>query len=91
MISYKQKLGLKASDVALTYFCLKSFSEVLCEYSKLPTTQQEYQDVQALLEMADQPGKKTTFVSIHFVSFLIRANQSLTNILSSQNGLLWRK
>jgi hypothetical protein len=88
MISYKQNLGLKASDVTLTDSCLNPFSEVLCEYSKLPTTQQEYQDVQALLEMADQPGKKTTFVSIHSVSFLIRANQSLTNILSSQNGLL---
>ena len=31
--------------------------EVLREYSKLPTTREEYQDAQALLEMADQPER----------------------------------
>jgi hypothetical protein len=31
--------------------------EVLAEYSKLPTTEAEFQDVQALLNLADQPER----------------------------------
>jgi len=70
-VIYK-KTRIKSDTVSTNNFFSKPPPEVLCEYSKFPTTQQEYQDVQALLDMADQPGKKssnTFFVSNHDIPF----------------------